>query len=72
MAKCYFCGEPTDNKELYPYDDTYVRVCPDCMAILNNFGRDYYEKMIDIFYNDFTRAKEHILRMLAKKTPPCV
>lgn len=68
MAKCYFCCEPADNKKLYPYDDTYVRVCPDCMAILNNFGRDYYEKMIDIFYNDGTRAKKHILENFAKNT----
>lgn len=29
-AHCYFCTDLTDSENMFPYEDTLVRVCENC------------------------------------------
>ena len=68
MANCYYCSEQVDNADLYPLDDTYVRVCPECKAILNMVGQEYFESQIELFDHDAIRAKQNIIEIFDKNS----
>lgn len=67
MASCYYCSAPVDDTDLYPLQDTYVRVCPECRAIINMFGQDVYETKIEEFGHDVAFAKKYLTRNFAQK-----